>query len=98
MELDWDEAKRKANQQKHGLDFDDARHLDWDVATYIEDTRFAYPERRYWAFAKDSGGRLHVVTFCIRGSEDHQLSQSQWPRGQTIWLRRKNGTSWTIPR
>jgi len=74
MELDWDEAKRKINLQKHGLDFDDARHLDWDAATYIEDTRFVYPEPRFWAFAKTLSGRLHVVTFCIRGTKVRIIS------------------------
>lgn len=66
MELEWDEEKNRANQRKHGLDFDDARKLDWDNATVVEDTRFAYPERRYWAFAMRSG-RLHMVAFCVRG-------------------------------
>jgi len=41
MELEWDEAKRRANLEKHGLGFDDARRLDWDSASYIEDKRFA---------------------------------------------------------
>jgi len=52
--------------QKHGLDFDATRHLDWDNATVLEDNRFSYPEPRFWAFAKRHG-RLYVVTFCWRG-------------------------------
>lgn len=51
LELEWDDEKRRANIQKHGLDFADVKHLDWDNATYIEDTRFSYAEPRYWAFA-----------------------------------------------
>lgn len=35
LELEWDQDKRRANIQKHGLDFADARHLDWDNATYL---------------------------------------------------------------
>ncbi len=65
MELEWDEAKRRSNLRKHGLDFDDAKFLDWDNATVIEDTRFAYPEPRYWAFARWND-RLHMVAFCLR--------------------------------
>jgi uncharacterized DUF497 family protein len=68
MELDRDQQKNLANRAKHGLDFDEARKLDWDNATYLEDTRFAYPERSYWAFAM-GGGRLHVVAFCLRGAK-----------------------------
>lgn len=67
-------GQRKTNVQKHGLDFDDARHLDWDNATYLEDARLAYPEPRFWTFAKDKAGRLHVVTFCIRGTKVRIIS------------------------
>lgn len=58
-------ANRRINLAKHGLDFDDARLLDWDNATFLEDRRFDYPEPRYWAFAM-RGIRLYVVTFCLR--------------------------------
>ncbi len=74
MEVEWDEVKRQANTKKHGLDFDDARHLDWDNAIYIEDTRKTYPERQFWAFAKAGEGRLHMVTFCIRGTKVRVIS------------------------
>jgi uncharacterized DUF497 family protein len=43
----WDEAKRKSNLRKHGLDFADAYAVfDSHPFTY-EDTRFHYDERRY---------------------------------------------------
>jgi uncharacterized DUF497 family protein len=73
MELEWDEAKRRSNLRKHGLDFDDAKFLDWDNATIVEDTRFAYSEPRYWAFARWNG-RLHMVAFCIRGDKVRVIS------------------------
>lgn len=66
--LEWDESKRSSNLAKHGLDFDDAKSLDWDNAAIIEDTRFPYPERRFWAFAQKDG-RCYIVTFCSRGSK-----------------------------
>ena len=72
-ELEWDEDKRRANIQKHGLDFADAKHLDWDNAVYVEDTRFAYPEPRYWAFALWRR-RLHLIAFCRRGSKVRIIS------------------------
>jgi uncharacterized DUF497 family protein len=68
LELEWDEEKRRANIQKHGLDFADAKNLDWDNANYIEDIRFPYPEPRYWAFALWKG-RLHLVAFCTRSAK-----------------------------
>ncbi|HEX4160299.1 MAG TPA: BrnA antitoxin family protein [Rhizomicrobium sp.] len=57
MNLEWDEEKNRTNRAKHGPDFEEARELDWNNATYVEDRRFAYPERRYWAFAMKGGRR-----------------------------------------
>lgn len=73
MELEWDESKRRANIDKHGLDFLDAKHLDWDDAAYIEDLRFPYPESRFCAFAMWKA-RLYVVAFCIRGQKVRLIS------------------------
>lgn len=73
LELEWDDEKRRANIQKHGLDFADVKHLDWDNATYIEDTRFSYAEPRYWAFALWKH-RLHLVAFCRRGGKVRIIS------------------------
>jgi uncharacterized DUF497 family protein len=73
MDLEWDDAERRANLEKHGLDFADAADLDWDRATVIEDARKAYPEPRYWAFAM-RGLRLHVVTFCRRDKNIRVIS------------------------
>ncbi len=71
--LEWDEDKRRANIRKHGLDFEDARNLDWDNATYIEDQRFAYPEPCYRAFVLWET-RLHMVAFCRRGAKVRIIS------------------------
>lgn len=73
MEVEWDEAKRKANIAKHGLDFADVPALDWDNATVLEDTRKEYPEPRYWAFAKQ-GTRLCMVAFCLRSKKVRVIS------------------------
>lgn len=46
LELEWDEDKRRANIQKHGLDFADAKHLNWDNATYIQDNTLPLPRAK----------------------------------------------------
>ena len=33
MEYEWDEAKRRGNLAKHGIDFATAAEFDWPVAT-----------------------------------------------------------------
>ena len=50
MRFEWDEAKRLANIEKHGIDFADVPPMfDGDVFT-IEDQRFEYDETRYITF------------------------------------------------
>ncbi|MDP1612084.1 MAG: BrnT family toxin [Sulfuritalea sp.] len=46
MRYTWDEAKRRANLQKHGLDFVDAEKVFYSPLVLIEDTREAYDEQR----------------------------------------------------
>jgi uncharacterized protein len=46
VRLTWDEAKRKANIEKHGIDFVAADAFEWKSAIVVDDTRRAYGERR----------------------------------------------------
>jgi len=47
MNFEWDEDKRQANLQKHGLDFRDAQLVFNDDAFVIEDPHNDYDEVRY---------------------------------------------------
>ena len=47
MEFIWDEAKRRANFIKHGLDFIDAPALFSGITLTFEDDRFEYGEQRF---------------------------------------------------
>ena len=46
MRYTWDEAKRQANLEKHGLDFGDAEKVFESPRVLIEDPREAYNEQR----------------------------------------------------
>ncbi len=46
MRLSWDEAKRRANLRKHGLDFADAKSVFAGITVTIEDRRSDYREQR----------------------------------------------------
>ena len=50
MKIVWDEAKRRANLRKHGLDFADAEDMFAGVTYTIEDRRFEYGEQRFITF------------------------------------------------
>ena len=46
MRYEWDEAKRVANLQKHGVDFRDAWMVFEGTTVTIEDKRWGYGEQR----------------------------------------------------
>jgi hypothetical protein len=62
----WDEAKRVANLEKHGVDFRAIRTFAWDCAVVVPDRRRDYGEVRLVAYAPIDG-RLHAVVFTERG-------------------------------
>lgn len=61
MEFDWDEAKRLANLDKHGIDFIDVPDVfDGDIVT-VEDDRYSYGEQRFITFGVLQGRVIAVV-------------------------------------
>lgn len=65
MEFEWDEAKRRSNLAKHGVDFTDAAQVLADARLILEDTRRDYGEQRGLAFG-EMNGLLFVVAFTLR--------------------------------
>jgi uncharacterized DUF497 family protein len=47
MKFEWDEAKRRTNFQKHGLDFRDAEQVLQGPVVTVLDSRQEYGEERY---------------------------------------------------
>ncbi len=50
MNFEWNEAKRKLNIKKHGIDFINAQIVFDDYTLTIEDDRFNYGEERFISF------------------------------------------------
>jgi uncharacterized protein len=67
MEFGWDDAKRRSNLIKHGVDFGDVipAFIDPD-RKIIPDLRTDYGEERYNMYAR-LDGRLHNITYTMRG-------------------------------
>jgi len=65
MEFEWDEAKRRSNLKKHGVDFIDAALVLADAPLILEDTRHDYGEQRCLAFG-EMNGLFFVVAFTLR--------------------------------
>lgn len=60
--IDFDPAKSERNAKERGLPFTLVSEFDWETATYAEDARFPYPERRFYAIGY-IGVRLHFLCF-----------------------------------
>ncbi|MGP1613933.1 MAG: BrnT family toxin [Pollutimonas bauzanensis] len=65
VRYDWNEAKRRANVAKHGVDFSDAPAFEWADAVVELDIRQNYGEMRWIAFGP-IGRRLHVMVYVER--------------------------------
>lgn len=66
MQIDFDPAKDRINQEKHGISPAAAADIDFESAIVIEDRRFDYGETRFIAYGA-VGGRLHVLWFTMQG-------------------------------
>ena len=64
MKFTWDEAKRKTNLAKHGLDLADAKIVFSSATFTIEDDRFDYDEPRFITI-----GMLYGVVVVIAHTE-----------------------------
>ena len=70
MEFVWDERKRRANLQRHGIDFTDVVEVFEGPTLARMDTRFDYGEDR-WIAVRMSHGRVLVVAYrAQRGADD----------------------------
>ena len=64
MPYEWDEAKRRGNIAKHGVDFEIISRFDW--ATAQREPRSRQGEERLFALGY-VGDRLHAVAYAERG-------------------------------
>ena len=71
--FEWDEAKRRSNIEKHGIDFLMVEYWEWNVALVFADERRDYGEERFIAYVPH-GGRLHVVIFAERNEGRRLIS------------------------
>ena len=73
MQIEFDPAKDKANQAKHGVSLSLAAELDWEAALVWFDARFEYDELRMIALAPKTE-ILYYVAFVDRGQARRIIS------------------------
>ncbi|MFZ2087030.1 MAG: BrnT family toxin, partial [Desulfobaccales bacterium] len=65
MEFTWDEAKRRQNLEKHGIDFADTKIIFSHPVLTKRDTRRDYQEER-WAALGQLRGMVVFVAYTLR--------------------------------
>jgi len=67
MNFEWDEAKARTNQDKHGVSFSEATEVFADeYSSYVQDPDHSAEEDRYLLFGVSSKGKYIVVSFTER--------------------------------
>ena len=72
MGFEWDEAKKRLNLKKHGIDFEDAREVFDSPILSALDTREDYGEDR-WIAIGVIRSIVVVIAFTERGSESVRI-------------------------
>jgi uncharacterized protein len=73
MEFEWDEVKRLANLDKHGIDFIDVPSIFTGDILIVEDDRYRYGEQRFVTFGLLQG-RVVAVVYTDRGESIRIIS------------------------
>ncbi len=71
MPYEWDEAKRRGNIAKHGIDFSAIERFQWSAALIEPDDRHSEPRFRALGYIER---RLHTVVYTERGGNTRIIS------------------------
>ncbi len=74
MEFDWDSAKNEANLNKHGISFDEAKHIFDSPTLTPADDRQDYGENRDISLGALSPDAVLVVVHTERGDKIRLIS------------------------
>ncbi len=85
----WNEAKRRRNLAKHGVDLAIGERFDFVTAIIIEDDSEAYGERRDVAIGWIDDA-LYVYVYTLRGNEDHAISLRKANPKERRWYAEAN--------
>lgn len=83
MKVSWDDAKNRANQQKHGVSFEEARELFQPGRDYLEifDDEHSITEDRFIAIGPIRRG-LVLVVWTERDDEVIRIISARWATRQ----------------
>jgi len=85
VHFEWDPAKDRANQDKHGVSFSEAQYAFADPHRVIaKDLAHSQAEERFYCFGKVGGGIL-TVRFTYREEVIRIIGAGYWRRGKAIY-------------
>ena len=76
--FDWDEKKNRANIEKHGISFEEAKTVFYDEYGWLEydDGHFSY-EERFRLLGCSMPGNVLVVVHCLRDADTIRIISSR---------------------
>ncbi|HKY87541.1 MAG TPA: BrnT family toxin [Pseudorhodoplanes sp.] len=84
-DFEWDEAKDRTNQSKHGVSFARAQDAFFDPRRVIaEDMEHSGGETRYFCFGKVADGVM-TVRFTWRDGRIRIFGAGYWRKGKKIY-------------
>lgn len=85
VQFEWDPAKDRANQGKHGISFAEAQYAFADPHRVIaRDLEHSQTEERFYCFGMVEGGVL-TVRFTYRDEVIRITGAGYWRRGKAIY-------------
>ena len=85
IHFEWDEAKDRENQAKHGVAFAAAQHAFADPKRIIaEDLEHSQTEHRFYCFGKAGDGVL-TVRFTYRQRKIRIFGAGYWRKGRAVY-------------
>jgi uncharacterized DUF497 family protein len=86
-DFEWDDAKDRSNQRKHGISFSLAQFAFLDERRVIlEDQDHSDDEKRYYCLGMVSGG-IMTVRFTYRKNKIRIFGAGYWRKGKRIYER-----------
>jgi uncharacterized protein len=84
--FEWDENKNEANQEKHGVSFEDAQiaFLDPMRVVGLDKNHSTAYEKRYYCMGKVKSGIL-TVRFTYRNSRIRIIGAGYWRKGKKTY-------------
>lgn len=71
MTFEWDEAKNKINQAKHGISFEEAQSVFEDAyAILFDDPDHSEEEERFLIIGMSGAKGICIVSYCYRGADE----------------------------